>query len=181
MDNDNKLHVYITQAYRRWVDYARHYIQRSKLPIEASEVVDEVLCALLERDVERLERMLGVPAKGGTELDFFIMRIIKTSIYSPRSPFRYQRGQHCTGRLKYDVPMAETESDSGHDEVCTLVWQMLPALDATELEKRVFIWKFFDGNPISKWPGPENKRMLYRAYNRIFRKIASEVRCKIGC
>lgn len=179
MDN-NKLYDYIENTYDRWVNYASHYIQRSKLPINPSEVVNDVLCTLLERDVKKLEHLLIQPAKGGTELDFFIMRIIKTSIYSPRSPFRYQRGQHCTCHLNGNVSAMESNLDSTATDIFSTAWIELTKMNVPEFEKKVFVWKFFDGNPISKWPGPESRRKLYHAYSRIFKQIVKAAKGKIS-
>lgn len=180
-EDEKKLHNYIEGAYCRWVAYAKRYIRRSRLPMNACEVVNDVVCTLLERDSIKMSQMTDTPARGGTELDFFVMRVIKINIYSPRSPFRYRRGPRCVGNSLLDVPM-DSEGVSGvtKDDLHSAVWCSLHELEAPDIAKKVFIWKFFDGNPISKWPGPEDRRVLYRAYGRIFKKIVVSVRCKIA-
>ena len=71
------LNKYITTHYPQWVEYAAYHVRHSRLPIVPAEVVNDVLCTLLERDMAKLERLMNTRNKDGTELDFFVMRIIK--------------------------------------------------------------------------------------------------------
>lgn len=167
----NKLHDYVTGAYDRWVAYATRYIRRSRLPIDPIEVVNDVLCSLLERDADRLTQMMSRDAGRFTELDIFVMRVIKTSIYSPQSPFRYRFRRHGMCVLSDNILATDDTPEWANIDGHELAQQTLLKLNTSEIERRVFVWKFLEGNRISKWPGPERKINLYRAYNRIVKKI----------
>ena len=173
------LNTFITTNYPRWVKYAAYHIRLSRLPIDPAEVVNDVLCTLLVRDVLKLERLMKSRIKDVTELDFFVLRIIKVSIYSPRSPFRYQRGQHCTDRLENSIrTLSITVSEFEEEDAYTQVKQVFDSLQLSELSKRIFSWRVFDGKPFSEWPGTESKKFLYDTFNRILLIISAKIRRK---
>lgn len=177
MENTNNLHEYIAHAYGRWVEYAAYHVRQSRLPIDPAEVVNDVLCTLLERNASKLERLMNVRNKDGTELDFFVMRIIKISIYSPRSPFRYQRGQHCTDRLEDSIrtiPVLAPEFDQ--EDAYQQVKRTFDELQLSELSKRIFAWRVFEGKPFAEWPGAESQKFLYDTFNRVLLIISAKIR-----
>lgn len=173
------LDTFITAHYAQWVEYAAYHVRQSRLAIEPAEVVNDVLCTLLERDVAKLERLMNARNKDGTELDFFVMRIIKISVHSPRSPFRYQRGQHCTDRLEDSIrtiPVLAPEFDQ--EDAYRQVKQVLEELQLSELSKRIFAWRVIEGKPFAEWPGKESQKFLYDTFNRILLIISAKIRRK---
>lgn len=179
MENKNRLYDYIAHAYPRWVEYASYHVRQSRLAIDPAEVVNDVLCMLLERDRPKLERMIKDRSRERTELDFYVMRIVKISIHSPRSPFRYQRGQHCTVRLDEGcrpLPVAAPEFDQ--EDAYTQVRQVFDTLQVSELSKRIFAWRVFEGKSFAEWPGPESQKLLYDTFNRILLIISAKIRRK---
>ncbi len=168
----NILNDYITARYPKWVECAAYYIRLSRLEIDPAEVVNDVLCGQLESNSMRLTQLADK-----NELDFFIRRIIKTNICSPRSPFRYKRGQHCTDRLGEQVRYITIESaDFNHKEAYDTVLQTFNELQLTDISKQIFTWRFFEGHPFSEWPGPESQKFLYDTFNRILLIITAAVR-----
>ena len=173
------LNKYITTHYPQWVEYAAYHVRHSRLPIVPAEVVNDVLCPLLERDMAKLERLMNARNKDGTELDFFVMRIIKISIHSPRSPFRYQRGQHCTDRLEDSIrTLMVPTPDFDQDDAYMQVRQVFDTLQVSELSKRIFAWRFFEGKSFAEWPGAESQKFLYDTFNRILLIISAKIRRK---
>lgn len=173
------LNTFITTHYPQWVEYAAYHVRQSRLPIDPTEVVNDVLCTLLERDTAKLKRLMNARNKDGTELDFFVMRIIKISIHSPRSPFRYQRGQHCTDRLEDSIrtiPVLAPEFDQ--EDAYQQVKRVLDGLQLSELSKRIFVWRLFEGRPFAEWPGAESQKFLYDTFNRILLIISAKIRRK---
>lgn len=173
------LNTFITSHYPRWVEYATYHVRQSRLPVDPAEVVNDVLCTLLERDVAKLERLMNARNKDGTELDFFVMRIIKISIHSPRSPFRYQRGQTQTDRLEDNIRTLSAEAPE-FDQVDAYmqVRQVFDTLQVSGLSKRIFVWRFFEGKSFAEWPGAESQKFLYDTFNRILLIISAKIRRK---
>lgn len=66
----NLLNRFITSHYPRWVEYAAYHVRMSRLPIDPAEVVNDVLCTLLERDTGKLERLMKTRNKDGRSGDF---------------------------------------------------------------------------------------------------------------
>ena len=175
----NNLDNFITTHYPQWVEYATYHVRYSRLPIDPAEVVNDVLCTLLERDVSKLEHLMNARNKDGTELDFFVIRIIKISIHSPRSPFRYQRGQHCTDRLEDSIrTLPAPTPDFNQEDAYMQVRQVFDTLQVSELSKRIFAWRFFEGKTFAEWPGPESPKFIYDTFNRILLIISAKIRRK---
>ena len=105
------LNDYISKRYDRWLDYATYHCHASGLSIEPAEVLNDVLCGLLSRSPLRLEMLMQCARDGYTELDFFVLSIIKRNIISPRSSFRYKRGQHCTYSVDWSEEHPEPRVD----------------------------------------------------------------------
>lgn len=180
MDRNNELNQYITIRYEHWVRYAKLHIRLSGLQIDPAEVVNEVLCSLLERNTDRLHRMMKARRDKATELDYFVMRVIKISIHSPRSPLRYRRGQHCTDNFdEYRVEKPQPDEAIDKNEIHELVGNILAEMNLPKRDVELFVWKFFDRKTISRWPGNEDRKDLYGIYNRIWKEIVRRVREKL--
>jgi hypothetical protein len=99
--------------------------------------------------------------------------MIKLNAHSLTSPYRF--------KMKYSVPVTlnanfsrieiEDREDDQTDAAAEtlkqfrLVRYVFSGLDLTDLERRVFMWRFIEGNSFSKWPGPEPKNQLYQNFN----------------
>lgn len=173
------LENYITEAYPRWTSYAAYQIHAAGLQLEPAEAVNDALCTLLEQSPEKLQSMAATRSERGCELDFFLKHILKMSIRSPRSPLRYQRGQHCTGRLQGEallVPDSGAEAAEWRQNVV----QTLDELGIGEPAREIFLWKFIDGRPLAQWPGEESYKVVYGHYNRTLRRMIAALKKKYG-
>ena len=172
------INSYITARYDRWLDYSKYHCSLACMPDEAVDVLNEVLVMLLEKDLAYLLRMYEAKKGRYRELDYFVLQMIKLNITSVTSPYRH----------KYKpIPVDENvnwqhldimdETDQERDKAETALREMrliryiFDRLDLTELERRVFTFKFFAGEPFAKWPGPENKKVLYQAYKIVYSAI----------
>ncbi len=177
------LNDYISKRYDRWLDYATYHCHASGLSIEPAEVLNDVLCGLLSRSPLRLEMLMQCARDGYTELDFFVLSIIKRNIISPRSSFRYKQAQHCTYSVDWSEEHPEPRvdiDDLNLDECYQIVSDTLDELELPKRDRIIFEWKFFDGRPYSEWPGPESQKCLYNKFDKIFFALSSKIREKIG-
>lgn len=167
---------YITKRYSRWLDYAEYHCTLQKLDDQANDVLDEVLLMLLkkpEKDLlalyEKKKEMKGIEY---TELDFYILRMLKLNITSPTAPYRHKTRSTIIDN-NADISSMEVidEVDCSRDrsgkavEQMRLVRETLEELPITPREKEVFEWNFFHGNPLSEWTGPESSSDLYETNN----------------
>lgn len=177
------LNNYITNRYDRWLDYAAYHCRRSGLNLEPTEVLNDVLCQLLQRNPVKLERLLNERHDKYSRLDYLVLRVIRISVISPRSHVRYTKGQHCTRTVDWDlsglsdVPATESE-DVDPDSRLREIRAAFDALDASPRSKEIFAWRFFEGKSFAQWPGPEPVRRLRRIYSRIFFEISCKIKVK---
>lgn len=92
---------YITARYCRWLDYAAYLFPASGADGEPRDLLNEVLLMLLEKDAATLLTLVSTRKGIYTELDFFVLKMIKTNATSPTSPYRY----------RYRRPTIDAEAD----------------------------------------------------------------------
>ena len=79
---------YITKRYERWLDYSLYHCGLAGIPDEATDVLNEVICSLLQKKNRLLDKLLETRKNGYTELDFFVLKMIKLNASSPTSQYR---------------------------------------------------------------------------------------------
>nr|DAQ41636.1 MAG TPA: hypothetical protein [Caudoviricetes sp.] len=176
---------YISKRYERWLDYASYHCGQVGIPEEACDVLNEVLCSLLQKDNCKLEQLLSIKKNGYTELDFFVLKMIKLNATSDTSPYR---SKYKPMPVDDNIDYSRLEIEDTQEEVVDKnelflhrfhqVREALEALDLTPLAKRIFDFRFFEDANFSDWSGQESLKQLYETYNRvqelIRKKIAGE-------
>ncbi len=176
---------YITKRYDRWLDYSKYHCGLVGIRDEAVDVLNEVLCALLQKNEELLDRLLSMNKNGYTELDFFVLKMIKLNATSPTSPYQ-NKYKHIPADDNVDYTCLEIE-DFQEDqtdrselvlEKMHQVRDVFESLDLSDLAKRVFEFHFFQDGNFSDWEGEETQKQLYEVYNGvqslIKRKLSGE-------
>lgn len=175
---------YITKRYERWLDYSSYHCNLASIPDEATDVLNEVLCSLLQKDSVQLERLIQSKKDGYTELDFFVLRMIKLNACSLTSPYRSRyRSLPSDANIDYTQLDIEdiVEEDSDDEQLLDRFHQVREAfeyLNLSPLASKVFEFRFFQDQNFSDWTGPETLKQLYEIYNgvqeMIRKKIANE-------
>ena len=172
------LNKYIEKRYDRWLDYAKYHSSLAGMTDEAIDVLNEVICMLLQKPPELLSRLMETPKGGYTELDWYILQMIKLNVTSDTSPYRH----------KYKpIPVDENvdwrrlniidEPDDSIDRTEYIrermqdIRDMVDLLGLSEKAKRIFAWKFFAGESFADWPGPESRKELYVIYKSVFKAV----------
>ncbi len=173
---------YIAKRYDRWLDYASYHCSLVGISDEAHDVLNEVLCSLLQKSDRLLEKLLSTKKNGYTELDFFVLRMIKLNVTSPTSPYqsKYKRipadNNADYSRMDIeDVPDNEIDTPGITLERMHQVREVFESLDLSPLAKRVFEFHFFQDNNFSEWVGPESPKQLYEMYNSIVWLIRQKI------
>lgn len=179
------INKYISERYERWLDYARYHCTHAGMEDEAIDVLNEVLAMLIEKcDTNESYMMNLYESKKGKyrELDFFVLQMIKLNIQSPTSPYRHKYKPIPTDEnadLSYlDIIDEEDQEQDRSGEILLKMQQVRLAFDNLQLSdkaKRVFSWKFFEGNSFSEWVGLEEKKELYDIYNGVIELIKNKL------
>ena len=168
-----KVDKYVNEKYDEWLGYSKAICLLSSSTLNHYEVLNHSLCMILEKDSDQVERMIDAHY-----LEFYVKRVIKTNIISPRSSFRYTKGQHCTSRIGAQEPFLSSEKDEFMEYINQhrhIVRQEFEKIEINCRYKEIFEWKFFNEKSYKDWLGPESNKHLYEIHNRIysilFRKI----------
>lgn len=165
---------YINHRYDRYLDYSSYHAALAGIPDESGDILNTVLLSLLKKDPEHLQGLLDKKKQGYTELDFFILRMIKLNSHSMTSPYR-----HKTKNPPIDAnvtPMDldiidEMEDQVDHSGKSLQLWskvrEILGSLDIPARDKEMFSWKFFADNSMLSWPGEESYSTVCTTCNRV--------------
>lgn len=172
------LNNYVEKNYQKWLDYANFYADKNGLTGMGEEILQFVFdVVLVDMDRQRVLKLLNSKYGNYNELHTYILGMIKISAYSPRSDFRRKviNGSHIDYNVdfrKLKIPDEEFNPDipDRSEEIFSQfqwVRNELETLEVSTLHKDVFRFKFFCGNPLSEWPGPEPKEKIYKIYNQV--------------
>lgn len=170
-----QINNYINHRYNRWLDYAAYHCMLANLPDESGDVLNEVLYMLLKKEEASLDNLLKTKKGKYTELDFYVLKMIKLNITSETSPYRHK---YKSVEIDRDVNWQSIEiSDEIYEEKndlpgiilkqTHLIREALDYLKLPEKEYNLFTFRFFHDEPYNNWPGKENTQQLRRTYNKI--------------
>ena len=145
---------------------------------EAIDVLNEVMCMLLQKPPEHLSRLMEAKQGKYTELDFYILQMIKLNVTSDTSPYRHKYkpipvDENVDWRRLNIIDEQEEEPDKNEyiRERLQEVREILDSLDISEKAVKIFTWKFFAGESFADWPGAESRKELYETYKSVFNAV----------
>ena len=178
-----EINKYIQKRYDRWLDYASYHCSCAGIADEAIDVLNEVLLDLLQKPECKVVGLLKKKSGQYTELDYFVLRMIKLNATSPTSPYRHKyKPIPVDSNISYSQLEIEDQEIDDHDapgdivEKTRIVRRIFDSLIISDYTKRVFIWRFFYGEKFSEWPGVETEKELFDVYY----KVVSMIKEKIG-
>lgn len=173
---------YIGKRYEKWLDYSLYHCSLSGIPDEANDVLNEVLYSLLQKKDNLLNKLFQTKSNGYTELDFFVLKMIRLNASSPTSQYR-SRYKPLPSDENVDYTRLEVEdvAEESEDKNIILlerlhqVREVFESLDLSTLAARVFEFHFFQDGNFSEWDGPETLRQLYEIYNGVLELIRKKI------
>lgn len=178
----SEVNQYITKRYKNWLDSAKFRCKQAGIPDEAMDVLQEVLCSLLQKDDEMLSGLLNRKKDGYTELDWFVIRMIELNATSLTSPYRQKtRRKDIDDNTDFQrLEIADViEDDIDRPALILfqveLVRKVYENLELSSISKQIFEYRFFQHEDFSDWPGKESQKFLYDTYNRIITIIKSKI------
>lgn len=161
---------FLNSNYSSLLSYASRIIKATKVELDPSEVVNNVVIWLIDKRCERAEELYR-QAEQGVNLDRYMKCIIKSEITMPKSSTRYKRG----GRYTSDIESVEymlltNDIDSGVGDADTRLYEALESVGVSETDLDIFLWRL-DGRPYAEHPSGRCKSSLSRIYARVKKKI----------
>ncbi|MFR9498008.1 MAG: hypothetical protein SNG69_07245 [Rikenellaceae bacterium] len=175
------IETYSSANYHKWVAYAQLQINIAHMPYDAEELVNSIWLRLVEKDPQKVEQLMNQQSGDESDFEFYIKRIIRTSIISPRSQFRYKRGQHCTDDMEgkdHLLGVGESDDTFDYDKAYLRVVEVFNELEISTSSRAIFAWRFIEGKPFSEWQGKESQKSLYETFNTIKTIISAKIREK---
>lgn len=166
---------YANKRYFRWLDYSKYHCTLAGIIDEANDVLNETLASLFSKDGNFLIRLYRTKKSQYSELDFYVLRMIKLNSYSPTSPYKSKYKQPVKIDYDADFSRLEIEDEPDHEpdragetlRQYRLVKYIADGLDLTDKERQIFEFYFIHGMVYSQWPGPERSKMLYETFNMV--------------
>ena len=116
---------YIVYRYPNWMDYARHMARVHHFNGWAEDLLHDIICDLLKKPDEKLLRMINAKTKKlvngqpTTELDKFVLHMLKLNASSQVAPFRKNTlGLKITARSGNKVETQHSTELNGFDAIC---------------------------------------------------------------
>ena len=173
---------YITKRYERWLDYSLYHCGLAGISDEATDVLNEVICSLLQKQSKLLDKLLDTKKNGYTELDFFVLKMIKLNASSPTSQYRSRyKPLPVDDNVDYsrldieDIPDDSVDRNAEILDRLHLVRDTFESLELGDLAAQVFEFHFFQDGNFSEWEGPETLKQLYEIYNGVQELIRKEI------
>lgn len=183
---NKEIEKYINKRYERWLDYAIYHCTHAGIPDDASDVLNEVLCYLIQKPEDKLNSLFNSKKGSYTELDFFVLRMIKFNAISDTAPYRAKfkpipKDENIDYMALEIEDLPDIENDKS-DEILTkvrVVRELYSTLDLSDKARRIFEYRFFHNENFKDWSGNESTKELYDTYNKVVdlikRKIKGEV------
>jgi hypothetical protein len=155
---------YINNRYEYWHDYAKYHCEKAGMQDESRDVLNETLCDLLEKKADLIDDLYKKKRGTNTELDYYVLRVMKLSITSKTSAYQYKYNRFKTDRNSEinDFDVLDDDMDEDLVEFRTSeIKRVFDNLPLTGKEKDVFSYRYFEDKRITEWTGKESTLELY--------------------
>lgn len=177
---------YIKKRYDRWLDYASYHCGCAGMADEAHDVLNEVLLNLLQKPEQKITVLLNKKSGQYTELDYYVLRMIKLNATSDTSPYRHKyKKLPVDQNVEYSDLEIEDVTEDDYDipgeivRKTRIVREIFDNISVSDFARDVFTWRFFCGEKFSEWPGPESEKELFDVYYKVIAIIKDTLNNKI--
>lgn len=176
-----RINEFINKRYESWLDYATYHASRAGISELAGDLLQEVIIMLLEKDeaflIELMEREKGEYR----EMDFYVLKLIKTNAHSPTSPFRYKEQKQKIDRNTQPERLELFDEDGdniGYEAELSRVEDVKKAIDECFIDgeaKQVFEHRFFNGGDLGEYESRKTKKELHSLYLKTLRLVRDRI------
>lgn len=173
---------YIGERYDRWLDYSQYQCSLAGMKNEANDVLNEVICMLLEKSKDFLEKLLNHNNGKYNDIDFFVLKMIRLNVQSDTAPYRHKYKPIPTDdRVDWrrmniaDEDYEDNDSSEYILERMNEVRDIVERMNLSQKAKDIFMWRFFSGESFECWTGKESKKELYDTFNKVLAGVKDEI------
>lgn len=183
-----EINNYITKRYDRWLDYARYHCTQCGIADESEDVLNEVVLSLLQKPDKKLDCLLNSKQGQYTELDFYVLRMIKLNASSPTSPYQNKyKSLPVDDNVDYSCLEIEDCCSEESDRAGYIldrmhqIREMIEELGFSTKAMAVFEFRFFQDGDFKQWDGEVDMdiKELYDVYSRITKLLKSKKKGEI--
>lgn len=80
-DFTNNIFLYIDEHYRRWMDFAAYHCSKAGKRADLYQLMSDIQNEVLSLKTVTIARLMHTASGNFTELDFFVLRLIRARIY----------------------------------------------------------------------------------------------------
>ncbi len=175
---NKEINIYVTKRYERWLDYAKYHCGLAGIVDESEDVLNEVILSLLQKTDEKLTELFSAKSGQYTELDYYVLRMIKLNASSPTSPYQCK---YKAIPVDKNIEFTQLEiADYGDDETDRSgyildrmheIREMIEELGFSEEAMAIFEFRFFQDGEFKDWDGDMAIKKLYDMYSKIVHVI----------
>jgi hypothetical protein len=173
---------YIEKRYERWLDYPIYLCSQNGMVGEEIDVLNEVLYMLLQKDSDYLDDLLSRKKGLYTELDSYVLQMIKLNITSDTAPYKHKykaipKDENADWQT-IDVLDEEYEDNDKSEKLLSMfdtVRDIFESLQLNDFARRVFFFRFFEDESFSDWPGNEDRKTLNETYGKVTELIKEKL------
>lgn len=180
---NQEINNYIQKRYARWLDYATYHCTLAGMVDESADVLNEVLLSLLQKREVMLMNLLQAKKNQYTELDFYVLRMIKLNCTSDTSPYRakyksFQADENIDSSLIEIEDREDDEPDRAEYILDRMhqIREMIEEMGFSQQAMAVFEFRFFQDGVFKEWDGDENIKELYDLYSRIVQVLKQKIK-----
>ena len=182
--NGDELVLFFSKNYKHWLEYTIYHCKRKSMQRrwesmqnEANDLLNEVLLGIwINNNPKFLEDLMKKKDKKATELDYFILRVIRDNIYLKTTPYnqkyhRYQFLEYRESLTPESLVFNPEPNEQIKQEQIDLIMNALKILNIAPRKIAIFKFYYFEGKPLKEWDGPEALKTLYKIKNEVLHEI----------
>lgn len=186
---DAQINNYISKRYVCWLDFSFHHCSRAGIPNEATDVLNEVLISICQRDEAFITDLLHQKCKAGTaptKLDAYILNVIRRNVYSLTAPYhaKYKTLPIDNNKDVSDMDIEDLNTDEPDRSAYILkrmheIREIIQDMGFSHKAIEIFEFRFFNDGEFKNWDGDENIKELYDVYSRIMNALRKKIKGEI--
>jgi len=180
-----EINNYIEKRYIHWLEYSKHQCSCAGIQGEEIDLLNDVMEHLLRNSESKLQELFSVKkiqkGKEYTELDFFVLSMIKRNCYSETAPYKAKnkpipRAKKDLNRLNIPDIIDEDTDHSGYVlERMREIRQLIESMGFSEKAMAIFEYRFFEDGSVKDCPNLGKPKEIYCIYGRIMKLLKKKI------
>lgn len=175
---NKEIYDYTQSQYDKWLEITRRICQYYHAKDEAEDFLNEILVSVLQKDENKIIKLLHKKNEVYTDLDYYIIKMIKLNICSPKAPFQQKYGKNIPP-INTSIPLHSLQvydQDENDIDRINLIWNIFNKLDISDFDRDIFRFCYVENKKFTAWAGPESLCKLYGHLHKIESLIKDNIK-----